>query len=192
MKWVVLIYGWVGLETKNTLRYISINQIYERIGESLALALPAFHAFFGSDYSAAFSRGRKIKPLKLLEGDIETQRVFAKFGEIDVDVDNDEESVAILEKFVCNVYGKEDSVPLTTLDFKFSLINTKKKSNQSITCVRKFDGTSIPPCSKVLREKMRRTIFITKIWFSSVDAFEPLLSPLNYGWTLEDGKYIIN
>ena len=39
---------------------------------------------------------------------------------------------------------------------------------------------------------MRRTIFITEIWFSSVDAFEPLLSPLNYGWTLEDKRYIIN
>ena len=36
----------VGLETKNTLRYISINQMYERIGESLALALSAFHQHF--------------------------------------------------------------------------------------------------------------------------------------------------
>ena len=172
----------MGWRQKNALRHISINQVYERIGKSLALSLPAFHAFFGSDYSAAFSRRGKIKPLKLLEGDIETQRVFAKFGEIDFDLDNDEECVAILEKFVCNVYGKRrlcsvDDVRLQIFIDKYK----QKKLNQSITCVKRFDGTSIPPCSKVLREKMRRTIFITKRWFSSVGAFEPLVSPLNYG-----------
>ena len=183
----------VGLETKNTLRYISINQIYDRIGEALALSLPAFHAFFGCDYSAAFSRRGKIKPFKLLENDIETQRVFAKFGETDLDLDSVDESVAILEKFVCNVYGKRRLCSVDDVRLQIFIDRYKqKKLNQSITCVKKFDGTSIPPCSKVLRQKMRQTIFITKRWFSSVNAFEPSLSPLNHGWTLEDGKYIIN
>ena len=47
-----------GLDSSNR-RYISINQLFEMLGKSLALALPAFHAFSGCDYLAAFSR----KPL---------------------------------------------------------------------------------------------------------------------------------
>ena len=81
----------------------------------------------------------------MLEGDIETQRVSAKFGEIDVDVDNDEESVAILEKFVCNVYAKRrlcsvDDVRLQIFIDKYK----QKESNQNITCVEKFNGTPFP------------------------------------------------
>ena len=45
----------MGVETKNTLRYVSVNQIYLSLGQLLLSALPAFHALFGCDYTGAFS-----------------------------------------------------------------------------------------------------------------------------------------
>jgi hypothetical protein len=56
-----------GVQSNNTLRYISINQLHAALGESLCQSLPAYHAFTGCDYTASFSRKGKIRPLKVLE-----------------------------------------------------------------------------------------------------------------------------
>ena len=53
----------VGQFTNNTLEYISVNQLYDTLDESVCSALPAFHIFTGSDYTAAFSgRGKLVPP----------------------------------------------------------------------------------------------------------------------------------
>ena len=54
----------VGLFSDNSLRYIIVNQIYEALGIKVCNALPAFRAFTGSNYSAAFSGKGKEIPLK--------------------------------------------------------------------------------------------------------------------------------
>ena len=57
----------MGTETKkNTLRYVSGNQIYSPLCQLLSSALPAFHSLFGCDYAAAFSRKGKVRPFKCL------------------------------------------------------------------------------------------------------------------------------
>ena len=50
----------------------------------------------------------------------------------------------------------------------------------------------MPPCSKVLRQKIKLTSFVATKWFSSTEPFQPQLSPVDYGWKFEDGKYKIN
>ncbi|KAJ8967438.1 hypothetical protein NQ314_002886 [Rhamnusium bicolor] len=45
-----------GLQSKNTLRYVSVNDIYTSLGDILSQALPAYHALTGSDYTASFAR----------------------------------------------------------------------------------------------------------------------------------------
>jgi len=71
----------MGVESKNNLRYVSINQIYSSLYQLVCSALPAFHAFFGCDYTAAFSRKEKKRPLKPLEANQETQCVFSNLTE---------------------------------------------------------------------------------------------------------------
>ena len=66
----------VGLYAKNSLRYIDVRKLFNKLGKDLCRALPAFHAFTGSDYTAAFSRKGKICPLKTLEKDKTAQTVF--------------------------------------------------------------------------------------------------------------------
>ena len=55
---------WVksGIQSKNNLRYISINQLSEQSGEPLYKALPFYHAFTGCDYKSSFNRKGKMKP----------------------------------------------------------------------------------------------------------------------------------
>ena len=93
----------VGLFSDNSLRYISVNQIYEALGIKVCNALPAFHAFTGSDYSAAFSGKGKELPLKKLQRSEETLDVFASLGTSEFVT---EHAVAIIERFTCHLYGK--------------------------------------------------------------------------------------
>ena len=52
----------VETQSKNTIRYISIDQASEIFGSSLCNALPAFHAFTGCNYTASFKRKGKVVP----------------------------------------------------------------------------------------------------------------------------------
>ena len=60
-------------------------------------------------------------------------------------------------------------------DFKFFAISDKKKDeNQSVTKVKSFDGSRMPPCKKVLTEKIKSTKFLARKWMTSVDALQPV------------------
>ena len=95
----------VGVESKNNLRYINVNEIYENLGPLLASALLAFHAFFGCDYLAAFSRKGKVRPYNLLKTDVPAQEAFASLSEGLPEVN--EEVIDEIERFLCKVYGKK-------------------------------------------------------------------------------------
>ena len=66
----------VGRYDKNSLRYIDVRKLLNKLGKDLCRALPAFHALTSSDYTAAFSRKGKIRPLKTLEKNKTAQTVF--------------------------------------------------------------------------------------------------------------------
>ena len=44
----------------------------------------------------------------------------------------------------------------------------------------------------MVAKKILRTSLIARRWRSSIIPFQPALSPLDYGWTLQDGKYTID
>ena len=99
----------MGVEAKNTLRHVSVNQIYSSLGQLLSSALPAFHALFGCYYTAAFSRKGKVRPFKYLENSEEAQCAFSNLGK---DLPSIKQEVSVIEKFICALYGerKLDSV----------------------------------------------------------------------------------
>ena len=93
----------VGLYAKNSLRYIDVRKLFNKLWKDLCRALPAFHVFTGSDYTAAFSRKRKICPVKTLRKDKTAQTVF---GDMWFSDDIQEEEFKVIEKFTCTLYGK--------------------------------------------------------------------------------------
>ena len=179
----------MGVETKNTLRYVSVNQIYSSLGQLLSSALPASHALFGCDYTAAFSRKDKVRPFKCLENNEEAQCAFANLA---VDIPSIKQEVSDIEKFICALYGKRklDSINDTRFQIFCNKYKTKDE-NQSVTKVKSFDGNCMPSCKKVLTEKIKRTKFVARKWMTSVDALQPLWCPSDFEWKLDDGKYTI-
>ena len=69
------------------------------------------------------------------------------------------EQLKIAENFVCKMYGKTkcESVDDARLDTFFKKYKPKK-NDSPISCVRKMDGSSLPPCSRVVLEKLKRKL----------------------------------
>ena len=133
----------VGLFTMNTLRYIDVRAIYNKLGCGLCKSLPAFHSFTGCDYTAALNRKGKLRPLRLLEKDVEIHKVFAGMGNSEAVT---ETQVNENERFTCSLYGRKKlvSVDYVRLDLFFQKYKPKP-GKVVISCVKKMDGSSLPP-----------------------------------------------
>ena len=144
---------------------------------------------FGCDYTAAFSGKGKVRLFRCLENSQEAQCAFSNLA---VDLPGIKEEVSDIEKFICALYEKRklDSVN----DARFQIFcdkYRKKDENQSVTKVRSFYGSLMPPRKKVLSEKIKRTKFVARKLMTSVDALQPVWYPFDVGWKLDDGKYAV-
>jgi hypothetical protein len=90
------------------------------------------------------------------------------------------------------MYGKKKLTSIDEARFHIFADHYKtKNSEQRLTSVKKLDGTSLPPCRKVLLQKIKRTCFIAKMWLSSLSPHPPSLDPVDCGWTIVNGCYEI-
>ena len=125
----------VGVESKNNLRFININETCEKIRYNIALAMPTFHAFFGCDYLAAFSRKGKVRPFNLLRSDTEAQEAFSALGEGMEEVPDDIQEDIV--KFTCKVYGKKKLISIN--EVRLQIFSCRYKPNQG----RRHDFKSV-------------------------------------------------
>ena len=147
---------WVesGVQSKNNLTYISINQLFDQLGEPLCKALPFYHAFTGCDYTSSFNRKGKIKPFKLLKKNPELQEAFLNLSHSE-GISHDIKS--IIESFVCQMYGrkKTNSVDQARLEIFVTKYKPKKGSASLNQIQAKMLDSSIMQCSKVLHQKIK-------------------------------------
>ena len=97
--------------------------------------------------------------------------------------------VTILQKFTRKTYGKEN---LEKIDVRTEIFMEKykpKTNGDKMSCAKKLDVSMMPPCERVLLNKIRRTKFVAKLWMSSIEASPPNNSPLDFGWKLVDRNY---
>ena len=93
------------------------------------------------------------------------------------------------------MYGKSKltSVDQARLEIFLAKYKPKKRTDGLINQqqLKKMDSTMMPPCSKVLMQKIKRCSFITSIWQNATRAEPTTYAPTDFGWYLEDGKYNI-
>ena len=53
-----------------------------------------------------------------------------------------------------------------------------------------MDGSSFPPCRKVLIENFKRANYVAGLWSNATSISPPSFIPENCGWLYENGKYI--
>ena len=148
-------------QSKNTIRHISIYQACEKFGSSLCNALPVFHTFTGCDYAAQFKRRGKVAPFKLLENSTEAREVFT---EISTGISLNSSIRERVEKYLCFLYEKKkcdsiDDVRMLMFLEKYKQFSIKGNKNETILKIKKLDGSSWPPCSKVLVQKTKKNCY---------------------------------
>ena len=185
---------WVesGVQSKNNLTYISINQLFDQLGEPLCKALPFYYAFTGCDYTSSFNRKGKIKPFKLLEKNPELQDALLNLSYSE-GISDDIKS--IIESFVCQMYGrkKTNSVDQARLEI-FVTKYKPKKGSASLNQIeaKKLDSSIMSPCSKVLHQKIKRCVYVASISTNSLGMEPTPHIPTSFGWKLnEDETYCI-
>jgi len=93
----------VGLSSSNTRRYINISLLASTLVHGVVDSLPGFHAFTGSDVTAAFMNKGKIRPFELLGRHQDHMATFSTLGESEIIPHH---IFVNMEKFVCALYGK--------------------------------------------------------------------------------------
>ena len=175
-----------GIYTKNTQRYINVRDIGKSIGESVCVSLPALHAFTGCDYTSSFSRKGKIKPLKLLEKIPTFQEAFGFLGSQD---EVPEDVMKKVNTFVCQLYGQKKATSVNDARFDIFMSKYKSKNANQLNFQKKLDTTHLPPCEKVLLQKIKRVNYIAQIW-KNVEKINTVQADAeHHGWKLIDGKY---
>ena len=102
----------------------------------------------------------KSAPLKYLKKDETIQGVFGSMG---FDEKLSEETFSTIEDYVCTKYGKPKLKSVNELRLDIFLKKYKSKSkDEGINCVRKLDGSSLPPYSRVLWQKVLHTNYIAR------------------------------
>ena len=79
-----------------------------------------------------------------------------------------------IEKYVCSIYDKKNFEEIDDARTQIFLENYCPKSeHERLTCAKKLDGGMLPPCQRVLTQKLKRVRLISRRWASSILAHPP-------------------
>ena len=139
-------------------------------------ALLGFHCFTGCDSTSSFSGRGKNKPLQILNKSEEYINTFASLG---CALEVTENTVEILQSFVCHMYGKKDALALgiSLNDLRYHIYCQK---------AGKVSCETLPPCTNVLEQHIKRVNFQTRIWRTSLQATVEPESPTENGWSIDN------
>jgi len=118
--------------------------------------------------------------LKILQKNEIFQKALADIAFSD---DVDEDVFEIVEKYVCSIYGKKSLESIDDVRTHIFLDKYRPKNeNDRLACVKRLDGSMLPPCYKVLMMKIKRMLFVARQWVSCTSAHPPQEAPEEFGW----------
>ena len=133
-------------------RFIDVHGITKEIGIDIAKALPAIHAFTGSDCMSSFVRRGKVKAIKILQSNPKFISVFHSLGS---EAGSQFEVLTVLpdlERFVCSLYGKPSYASTDKLRYDmFKSRYEAKSSKNSVSIENGLNLSLLPPCSSSLQ-----------------------------------------
>ena len=162
---------WVGFGTGRHRRDIPIHQVCQELGPDKCLALPFFHAFSGSDFTAFFRGIGKKTSWNTWKAMPEMTEVFIKITNEPNTVSLDSDLMTSIQRFVCMLYSKTGDVHLVN-DARKILFTQSLRSPENV-----------PPTLSALFQKVKRTILVaTFMWNQCLARSQNLPSPQLWWW----------
>ena len=138
----------------------------------LKSALLGFHAFTGNDcVSSIFGKSKKIC-WKAVTKSSKYAGMFDRLGET---VNLDENSITLLEEFVCSLYRKNKKDINQPRYEIFQAMYEKKGKIQDLSL--------LPPCRSSLQLHCKRSNYVAKMWRSSLSCIIDPDNIHNHGWS---------
>ena len=130
----------------------------------------------------SFKRKENLAPFKLLEKSTKAREVFTEMG---TDISLSNSILERVEKYLCLLYGKKkcssiDDVRLQMLLEKYKQFSKKGSENDTVLKIKKLESSFWPTCSKVLVQKIKRTMFVARRWRCSYMQFQPTSEPCEH------------
>ena len=170
----------------NHRRYIDVSAIAHRLENKksgLSEALVGFHALTGSDFTSAFHRIGKVRPLQRLINK-ETDQHLSALRSLTSAVD-----VAAVTSYVCALYGHNID-DIDEARFKTFLRISGGKTDEPLANLKKMNCAILPPCSKTLLKHIERSNFVARMW-RRADDVNPTEGqhPLHFGCVTSDSGF---
>ena len=120
-------------------------------------ALPGLHAYSGRDTTSAFKGRGKVKPIKSMR---QNDKKVATLARLCDSWDVSEDLMKDLEEFTCSLYGRQQFKHVD--DLRFFMLQERCKKD-IINPNMNVDLSGLPPCSKRLKQHIRRANYQTGI-----------------------------
>ena len=153
-------------------RYISVRKIYTNLGQKHSSALFGLHAFTGCIMTGRFGRRTTDSCFKaFLLCDDRILDALADLGNRDLEPD----TWTQLERFKCILY-------------KSKLHTAVKELRWFLFSNRSAEGENLPPTFRSLYFHILRASYVAIIWKNATFKHPYLPSPVDFGWTLDEGN----
>ena len=158
-----------------TNRY-SVSTIAEKLGTTVCQALPFFHALTGCDTTSAFKNiGKKTAYEVMIKVLPDIQNTFSTFFFNPFkQITKESPEFKAIERFVILLYSRTS--PHTSVNEARMEMYFQKTQNLE----------RVPPTADALLLHIKRAIFQTGVWATSLEPQQNLPSPSNFGWKRSD------
>ncbi|CAJ1084188.1 Sodium/potassium-transporting ATPase subunit alpha [Xyrichtys novacula] len=122
---------WVAFGMGKNFQEICINTISQKIGKSISLALPAFHAFTGCDTTSQFRGKGKKSAWAAWKSFPEVTNAFIAMAAEPHQLSQESKTFALLERYTCVLYDKTTNIENVN-DLRKDLFAKKSLSMENI------------------------------------------------------------
>ena len=161
--------------TQTRIRYISISNETQAIGQNVSSSLLGMHAYTGCDTVSAFAGRGKIGALQIVKGQNSFQDKFQLLG---TEWGLSDDLFKKLQDFTCWMYcSRPGTSDINELRYR---LFCAKKGN--------VDSVQLPPCADCLFKHACRANYQAAIWKRSLECCPEVPSPIRFGWCHVDNK----
>ena len=164
---------------QNRTQLVNLTQISTVLGQE-ATALLGVYAFTGCDSVSSFAGKGKLPALKQMKKDKRFIELFHRLGQ---DLDVTEDDMALLEEFVCVLYGGQKLKVNNVSELRYLLFCAKGAE---------IGSHQLPPSRGCLIKHILRANYQAYIWRRSLDPMVMLPGPEDYGWKIVDDELAID
>ena len=172
--------------------YLSPDKIASCVSRKIPFlkSLAGIYGFLGNDYSLAFFKKGKKRPIELMARVPKFVDAFEKFGETELN----EEIYVTVEECVCHLYGYKRETDINVVRSLMFTSKTKPKSmkRSPLDGLKSIYPRVFPPCRRELEQQIKRGWFVAMLYKSTTEQF-PFYdkTPIDYGWKLSECKEFI-